>query len=320
MSADAVSVESDTPVAVVVHRRIAAEHDREYAVWQERVGARVAQSPGFLAREVIPPQPPQQDAWVVVQHFRTLTAAQDWLASDARRDLLAEIGGMVQGNDEIRIVAEAASRADQAASAMISHRVEPQDESAFLSWQAEISAAEARWDGFLGHRIERPILGVQQEWVVVVTFASTAQLDAWIASPERAALVSRSADFASDVRIDRMSHGFGFWSPNDMPDPVFKSNLLVLLMLYPLVFLWGYFVSAPLIDSHGVPFWLSLFIGNVVSTQLLGWFLVPFAFRRFRWWLKRHRTWQVHLAGYAILIALYVISMAVFAWLAAIRG
>lgn len=61
--------------------------------------------------------------------------------------------------------------------------------------------------------------------------------------------------------------------------PVF--NLLVLLVLYPIVFLSGYFISAPFLDSKGVPFWLSLFVGNLFSTQLLGWLAVPVIFPLF---------------------------------------
>jgi hypothetical protein len=317
---DAAPGSPGTPVALVVSRRIASDHDGEYAAWQQRVGERVAAWPGFLGRELLPPRPPTQDAWVAVQHFRDLESARSWVASDERRALLTEIGDISLGNDELRIVDEPNADAAPTASAMISQHVDPADEQAFLAWQAEISAAEARYDGFLGHRIERPVPGLQEDWGVVVTFASAAQLDAWLDSPERKALLKRASAFATDLRLTRTSHGFGFWSRNDEPDPVFKSNLLVLLMLYPLVFLWGYFISAPLIDSHGVPFWLSLFIGNVVSTQLLGWLLVPWTFRRFRWWLRRHRSWQVHLAGYLILAVLYAASMAVFAWLGAIQG
>jgi antibiotic biosynthesis monooxygenase (ABM) superfamily enzyme len=94
-----------------------------------------------------------------------------------------------------------------------------------------------------------------------------------------------------------------------------RSNLLVLLVLYPIVFLWGYFVSGPFIDSRGVPFWLSLFIGNLVSTQLLGWFVVPATFRLFGWWLEPGTATGRRIAGYALLAVLYALSMAFFAWL-----
>jgi uncharacterized protein len=312
------TIDVQTPVAVVITQRIAAENDAAYSAWQDKVGASVARQPGFVSRDVLPPSPPQQDAWVVVHHFAHLRDAQAWLSSDERRALMSEASGLTLGHDEVRIVAENPS-STPAASAMISHRVLPGNEERFLAWQSEISGAEARFPGFLGHRIERPIPGVQDDWVVVVTFDSPESLEKWVASPQREQLLERGSGIASEMRLERTRHGFGFWARDDQTDPVFKSNLIVLMMLYPVVFLWGYFVADPLFASHDVPFWLSLFIGNVVSTQLLGWFLVPWAFRRLSWWVKRHRRWQVHLAGYLIVCAVYAVSMALYAWLLSLR-
>ena len=46
--------------------------------------------------------------------------------------------------------------------------------------------------------------------------------------------------------------------------------MLVLLMLYPVVFLFGLFVQTPLLTGRaGLPFAVALFIGNVVSVLLL---------------------------------------------------
>ena len=51
--------------------------------------------------------------------------------------------------------------------------------------------------------------------------------------------------------------------------------MMVLLLLYPVVFLFGLWVQTPvLMGKAGLPFWLALFIGNVVSVLLLNW-LVP---------------------------------------------
>ena len=208
----------------------------------------------------------------------------------------------------------------QGASAIITTRIAPAREGEFLRWQDRVSVAEAAWPGFVAHRVERPVAGVQEDWVVSVSFDSPEHLDAWLRSDARSELIDGGAEFTRDQHVTRTALGFGFWSAQAPPDPVFKSNLLVLLMLYPLVYLWGYFVSEPLIDSHGVPFWLSLFIGNVVSTQLLGWVLAPWIFRRFRWWLQRPNSWRRHLAGYAVLVVLYALSMAAFAWLGWVHG
>jgi hypothetical protein len=91
--------------------------------------------------------------------------------------------------------------------------------------------------------------------------------------------------------------------------------MLVLLVLYPLVFLFGEWVQTPLLVDNGVPFWLALFIGNAVSVALLGWVLIPGASRRLRWWLAppageegRRLTW----AGAALVASLYAASLAVF--------
>ena len=46
--------------------------------------------------------------------------------------------------------------------------------------------------------------------------------------------------------------------------------MIVLLLLYPVVFLFGAWVQTPLLmERAGLPFWLALFIGNVVSVLLL---------------------------------------------------
>ena len=73
--------------------------------------------------------------------------------------------------------------------------------------------------------------------------------------------------------------------PKERPTPAaWKMNMLVLLMLYPVVFVFGALVQNPLLVGHGMPFWLALFIGNVVSVTLLNW-LVPWSARRFGWWI-----------------------------------
>lgn len=307
-------------VSLVVHRRLAPEHYAEYETWQREVGDRLATWPGFLSRDVLRPDPPHQVDWVIIQHFTDATAARAWLQSDERAALMARIAPILVGNDDVHLFTEEVRHAAQAASAIISSRVRPEDEKDFLAWQRAISTAESRFDGFLGHRIERPVPGVQEDWVVVLSFDTDEHLSRWVDSPERATLLEQGSRFTQDLSVTKASYGFGFWSGSEAKDPIFKSNLLVLLMLYPTVFLWGYFIADPLFAAQGVPFWLSLFIGNVVSTQLLGFFFVPWAFRRFRWWLRRNRTPKVHFYGYAILVAFYLASMALYAWLLSLRG
>lgn len=311
------------PATLVIHRRVAPGHNSEYAQWQERMGEALSSWPGFLDRWVLPPTPPGQVDWIVAQRFSTDDAARAWLHSAERESLLREAGTIFAGNDDVQIYSgeEEEQSESQAATAVIATRFPPEREADFLEWQREVMAAESRFEGFTGHRLDRPAQGVRDDWAMRLSFDSQDHLSAWLDSDERKTLLAKGTAFNENMSLTRSSRGFGFWAPGPRAkDPVFKNNLLVLLMLYPLVFLWGYFVSEPLIDSHGVPFWLSLFIGNLVSTQLLGWVLVPWVFSRFGWWLKGGGSRRSQILGYVVVVALFIVSMAVYAWLLLIRG
>jgi hypothetical protein len=64
------------------------------------------------------------------------------------------------------------------------------------------------------------------------------------------------------------------------------------------------------------PFWLALFVGNVVSVLLLDR-LVPWTSRRLGWWLRPAggRFDKVTIAGAALMVALYGLSLLVFSLL-----
>jgi antibiotic biosynthesis monooxygenase (ABM) superfamily enzyme len=92
-------------------------------------------------------------------------------------------------------------------------------------------------------------------------------------------------------------------------------NMLVLLMLYPIVMLFGIFVGAPLLDrTLHLPFAVSLFLGNIVSVALTG-FLVPWIAGHFGWWLRpaADRKLRINLRGAAFISAMY--AAMVFAFL-----
>jgi antibiotic biosynthesis monooxygenase (ABM) superfamily enzyme len=90
--------------------------------------------------------------------------------------------------------------------------------------------------------------------------------------------------------------------------------MLVLLLLYPVVFLFNVFVHTPLlIHRAGLPFAVALFIGNATSVVLLA-YLVPWASNRFSWWLQPvgASARRIDLAGAALLVALYVLMILAF--------
>ena len=90
-------------------------------------------------------------------------------------------------------------------------------------------------------------------------------------------------------------------------------DMIVLLLLYPIVFLWGVFVGTPLLaDKLDMPFAIALFIGNIFSVGLTG-FLVPWVANRMGWWLKPTRERGAgQPAGGRLICAIYAACVVVF--------
>jgi len=212
------------------------------------------------------------------------------------------------------------------ASVILFSRVAPERVADFLAWEVEIEAAEQAFAGFVGHRVERPAAPGSDEWTIIIAFDTEEHLEAWLGSGERRALLARAQEFNRDLRVERTSYGFGFWSQDATRSApgrhrVFKENLIVLAVLYPVVFLWGYAVGTPLFSNAlAWPWWAVLFVGNLASTQLLGWWLVPWAMRAAGRWLAPRPGWAAELLGYGILAALCAAFMALYAWLIAATG
>ena len=62
--------------------------------------------------------------------------------------------------------------------------------------------------------------------------------------------------------------------------------MVVLLVLYPLVFLLNEWLQKPiLVGIFGLPYWAFLFVNNAVSVVLLS-LILPWVSRQLGWWLR----------------------------------
>jgi hypothetical protein len=154
---------------------------------------------------------------------------------------------------------------------------------------------------------------VQDHWLSIVRFDTEANLQAWLASPERQKLLPEASDFTEEFRARIVRTGFDQWFPakaGGTPPGAWKQNMLVLLLLYPVVFLFFTFVQT------GLPFAVALFIANTVSVLLLN-YLVPWTSRWFSWWLASDgpNTGWLQIAGATLVTALYGLMLLAFGWL-----
>jgi antibiotic biosynthesis monooxygenase (ABM) superfamily enzyme len=304
-------------VTVVTQTRVIPEHDADFGRWQQKVNDAIATFPGFVDRQVMPPAPPVQPDWVIVQRFANIDAARAWLTSPQRQQLLDEAQPWLIGHDDVHVIEDDAPPQSSSVSAVISMRIEPGQEDAYRAWGQRIAAAQARYPGFQGFKINPPVPGVQDDWVTVLQFDTEPHLNAWMTSPERQKFLEEANAFTTETHARTVRSGFSQWFSVDgggAQAPAWKQNMLTLLALYPVVFLFGFFVGTPILQrAWGWPFWLALFGGNVASVTILNW-LVPWIGNRFGWWLKpagdesQKMTW----IGVAAVIALYALFLLAF--------
>jgi len=308
-------------VTIITQTRVRPEAAAPFAHWQDETRKIVAGFPGFIDQTVMPPSPPGQVDWVILQRFASGAEARAWLNSHDRLKRVEQAQPMLVGHDDIHVVNDGGSGALPApVSAVISTRIKPGQEAAYRRWEQRIAAAQSKAPGFQGYRFEPPIPGVQNDWLAILRFDTEANLQAWLDSPERRKLLEEAAPFTEEFHARIARTGFDQWFSLGAGErgspPVWKQNMLVLLMLYPVVFLFGAFVQTPLLTRRaGLPFAIALFIGNVASVISLNW-LVPWASNRFSWWLQPadgSARW-IDVAGAGLVVGLYALLVLVFTW------
>ena len=306
-------------VSIVTQTCVRPDCNEDFARWQGETSSFIQHFPGFMEQRLLPPNPPLQVDWVILQRFASLADAQRWLASPERQKRIEGAAPMLVGRDDVHIVQDEAGGIKPApVSTIISTRVKPGREAEYRSWERKIAAAQSKAPGLQGYRFEPPVPGVQEDFVAILRFDTRENLQAWLDSPVRKGLIEEAAPLTDEFHARIASSGFEQWfkdgTPGDAPLPAWKMNMLVLLMLYPIVMLFGYFIGTPLLDRElHLPFAVSLFVGNIASVFLTG-FLVPWIAARFGWWLRPapEREIRTNLLGAALVSAICVAMVFLF--------
>lgn len=315
-SSTATSPTSPGTVTLLTQTRVRSERADDFARWQEQMDSVIAEAPGFIDRQVIPPSPEQPD-WVIIQRFASVEAAQAWLTSPERQQQLTEIQPWVIERDDVHIIqGDAPPDGSAPVSVVISARVKPSQEEAFRDWQRRLAAVEAQFPGYQGCKLVPPIAGAQDDWLTIIRFDAEEHLQAWLNSPQRQQFLREGETFTTESHLRTVRTGFDAWfklGSGATPPPAWKQNMLVLLALYPVVFLFGQWVSQPLLtDRLGTPFWLSLFVSNIAGVLLLGQ-IVPWVSHRFNWWINpAGDPRRASITGVLVLVLLYGLCMLLF--------
>ena len=114
------------PVTIITQTRVRPDRNDDFAAWQQEINDVVARFPGFLDHQVIPPNPPEQVDWAIVQKFASVQQAQGWLHSSQRLQLVEKVQPILLGHDDIHLIEDdQAEKSPEAVSAVISMRIAP---------------------------------------------------------------------------------------------------------------------------------------------------------------------------------------------------
>jgi len=274
--------ERDTPT-VIVARTARPGHEREFERWLRRLTATAAREPGHLGSDLQPPGPQHPNEWVIVYQFADQSLLDAWIESPVRAELLREGEPLTSG--DARVQRLAMGTGDDPVTAVASFRILRGHEAAFERSYEELLELIETFDGFLRAQMFPPVDGVQDETVIVFSFQSREQLDAWLDSDGRGELITRLDEHLDGERQVNVVGGFGGWfSMGRSPVKTWKQATVVLLALYPTVLALNALLGWLVPD---VPYLLVVLIGNVIGVALLSWVLMPRLTRYLDRWLQR---------------------------------
>ncbi|WP_063064687.1 antibiotic biosynthesis monooxygenase [Nocardia violaceofusca] len=258
---------------VIIGEKVRPGCEEAFLAWQHGLNSMAAQYPGFIAAEIDPPAHPRAQ-WSLIYRFDSIPNLRAWINSATRQDSLAEGRRYLDGPPTQQIVTGAAAPPDTLVTAVVTHRVVPEQIDEFLAWQERLRHAENGFPGFRGSEIFRPIEGVQDEWTMLYRYDSAADLDRWLTSSERQRLLDEGKRF-SDFRLRTIDNSFGSWFAFDEDGPAHapsqtKTSIAVWVGLYPTVVL----LSLALAPA-GMPLWLGMLIGNLLSSFVMTFVTMP---------------------------------------------
>ncbi|MFF3689470.1 antibiotic biosynthesis monooxygenase [Streptomyces sp. NPDC002187] len=320
MSASASRGSAGAGATVVTSQKVLQGCEEDYKRWQEVVNRAVRGFDGFEGTEQYPPAAGGDNEWVVVFRFSRVDQLSAWLRSGTRQELLHEGRGLFEEEPAQEVLSGGAPAGErEVVTAVISHQVRAGREQDFVRWQDKALKVQGSYPGFMGSELFAPVEGIQDRWVVAFRFDTREHLDQWLKSDDREKLLREGREYFETYDVRRIGSSFSGWfrfgkGEQEGIPPNWKQAMAVLLALFPCVMVLNLTVGVAL-RGAGVPDYLGLFIGNLLSVGLLTWLLMPLVNGALAFWLLpgRARTLRVHMAGAALVVLCYALLLALFA-------
>lgn len=187
------------------------------------------------------------------------------------------------------------------------HRVTPDHQQIFLECQEQLKEIVKEYPGYISSK-STPLRSEGDVFVAetVIRFDTLENFIGWLDSSERRQLIylEENAGYQFEGKVN--TAGYSRWLKQKLsqPSPVWKINLLVLLVLYPTVMGLNLLLHKP--DLIDFPTWM--LFSNFCSVAITGWFAVPWVSGIYQRWLEGQGTKKEQsLALASILLALLLL-------------
>jgi antibiotic biosynthesis monooxygenase (ABM) superfamily enzyme len=274
------------------------EYNDETASGLVKIMIQAMEFPGFLSAEIVPPGTWDNQDWKLVQRFSTQDELEAWKNSQTRKDTLDLLVNKIKSNQDAFSHEEITRDGTTGSvSTAIITRVHPGMEERYRQWEAKIQSAQAKFAGYRGSYCQPPSANGQNIWLTLLRFDTPESLNGWLESSERKALLAEVEELVKDKQYHTTTGSFPGWFPinalTGQAPPKYKTYLVVLLGLYPLVALEIKYLT-PLLAS--IPSQaLRIFITLSISVALTTWLTIPLLLKLLSPWLLKAQDQQTSL-------------------------
>jgi uncharacterized protein len=254
--------------------------------------------------------------WAIAVTFESEHLLHEWLDGATWKTLVregAERGLLRLASDLVIIDGAVLPNGAGIVSSSVSDGLEAE----FHAAHGRLTKVASEFSGYEGTAVFPP--GASGEWRSLIRFRTEPQLAAWLRSPQRNEVLppvrsSLTQDFSVFAQTTPLGTTVRRVNGKTAMTPSWKTAMLLLMVLYPMVMLQSKFV-APVIGKLGADPWLSVWLGQVVSVALMQWWLMPTVSSWCRRWLDPvdGAVARVSLRGAVVAVIVYAASLTVFA-------
>ena len=289
----------------------------DFIEWLAKLHGTIAAMPGFSSVEISSDGEGAESKWVIIQRFQNSESALSWQTSDMRKDLLDEIRKYLSSDKKgnFQDLKGGVEGMQHGITEVFVTQVSPDKEEAYREWIAKIHQAEAQFPGFQRMYVQAPKKGQGINWITFLQFDTQENLDRWLDSEERKAMLQEAQPLITSLESHRVISPYAGWfakvsSGTDVPS-IWKQTMVVLLVLFPIVMLELKYLS---LLTAGLNPSLATFIGNAISVALISWPMMPVALFFLGWWFARRTERKISYAvlGTGIIVLLYLAEIAAF--------